>query len=111
MKPVLFLCSGLLLMQSALAAPDPVNGQKLFAASRCLECHGTDVFTRPDRKVNSLVALESQVRKCDANLSTNWFDDEILDVVAYLNKTYYKFPAPAANTGAAPALDKNVAAE
>ncbi len=24
-------------------------------------------------------------------ISTNWYDDQILDVVAYLNKAYYKF--------------------
>lgn len=111
MKAVLIFFGGLLLAQSAMAAPDPVNGQKLFAASRCLECHGTDVFTRPDRKVKSLAALESQVRKCDANLSTNWFDDEILDVVSYLNKTYYKFPAPQASTGVAPTAELHAQAE
>lgn len=92
MKPVLILCSGLLLMQTTLAhAGDPANGQKLFAASQCMNCHGAEVFTRADRKVNSLAALENQVRKCDANLNTNWYDDEIMDVVAYLNQAYYKF--------------------
>ncbi len=98
MKAVLILSGSLLLAQSLLAPaalakePDPANGQKLFAASQCMSCHGTDVFTRPDRKITSLPALESKVRSCDAGLSTNWFDDEILDVVAYLNQTYYKFP-------------------
>gem|GEM_PF-678800 len=111
MKAVLFVMSALLLVQSAWAAPDPVNGQKLFAASQCLNCHGTEVFSRPDRKVKSLAELESQVRRCDANLPTNWYDDEILDVVAYLNKTYYKFAAPAANTGAVPAAGNTPAAQ
>jgi cytochrome c2 len=92
MKAVLILCSSLFLAQAAYAGGDPANGQKLFEASQCLKCHGTEVFTRPDRKVADLAALESQVRRCDANMDTNWFDDEVLDVVAYLNKTYYKFP-------------------
>lgn len=91
MKAVMILLSGLLLVQPALAGGDPTNGKKLFEASQCLRCHGTEVFTRPDRKVTDLAALESQVRRCDANLDTNWFDDEVLDVVAYLNQTYYKF--------------------
>jgi mono/diheme cytochrome c family protein len=97
MKAVLILSGSLLLAhvmlaQTALAKePDPANGQKLFAASQCMSCHGTDVFTRPDRKITSRAALESKVRSCDAGLSTNWFDDEIVDVVAYLNQTYYKF--------------------
>ena len=75
-------------------AGDPVNGEKLFAASECLSCHGTEVFTAEDRKIKDLKALDSQVRLCDSNLNTNWFDTEIHDVVAYLNEQYYKFPTP-----------------
>jgi mono/diheme cytochrome c family protein len=93
MKAILFLCSGLLLMQPALAKdPDVANGKKLFNSANCMSCHGTDVFTRSDRKVKDLIALEKQVRHCDASTNTNWFDDEIKDVVAYLNQSYYKFP-------------------
>ena len=75
----------------ALAEGDITNGKKLFTGSKCDKCHGTEVFTRKDRKVSSLASLESQVRRCDSNLNTNWFDDEIIDVTAYLNKQYYKF--------------------
>lgn len=102
MRAVLIFFSGLLLMQTAVAGGDPANGKKLFATSQCLSCHGTEVFTRADRKVSDLNALESQVRRCDANLPTNWFDDEILDVVAYLNDAYYKFGAAATNAAPAP---------
>lgn len=92
MKPVLILLTSLLFMQMNLAhAGDAQNGQKLFAASQCMNCHGTEVFTRADRKVKNLKELESQVRRCDANMTTNWYDDEIMDVVAYLNQAYYKF--------------------
>jgi len=78
--------------QAAWAEPDPLNGKRLFEASRCMECHSTDMFTRPEREVSNLAELESQVRTCDTRLSTNWFDDQILDVVAWLNQAYYKFP-------------------
>lgn len=77
---------------SSFAAGDPANGKTLFAASQCLSCHGTEVFTAQDRKVTSLKELDAQVRLCDSNLNTNWFDTEIHDVVAYLNEQYYKFP-------------------
>lgn len=72
-------------------AGNAANGEKLFKASKCNQCHGTEVYTRKDRKVKTLPALESQVRRCDSNLNTNWFDDEIIDVTAHLNKKYYKF--------------------
>lgn len=92
MKAVLMLGISLLLMQSASAEPNAANGRKLFEGSKCLNCHTAESFSDPaKRKVKSLAQLEKQVRKCDANLSTNWYDDEILDVVAYLNQAYYKF--------------------
>lgn len=96
MKTFALLMASLLMANVAHAADngDPLSGKKLFEESRCLSCHAATVFTKPDRKVKSLAQLESQVRTCDANLSTNWFDDQIIDVVAYLNQTYYKFPNP-----------------
>ena len=97
MKLVSLMAGSLLLTSVAIAeeAPNAANGQKLFNESRCLECHGVELFTSKDRKVQNLSGLESMVRRCDANLSTNWFDDQILDVVEYLNKAYYKFEKPA----------------
>jgi mono/diheme cytochrome c family protein len=76
---------------TAMAAGNIANGKKLFTNSKCNQCHGTEVFTRKDRKVTDLAKLEAQVRRCDSNLNTNWFDDEIIDVTAHLNKQYYKF--------------------
>ncbi|MCF6189410.1 MAG: hypothetical protein L3J51_02935 [Cocleimonas sp.] len=76
---------------TAMAAGDEANGKKLYTGSKCNQCHGTEVFTRKDRKVTDLAKLEAQVRRCDSNLNTNWFDDEIIDVTAHLNKQYYKF--------------------
>jgi cytochrome c553 len=83
--------AGLLISGVALANGNAGNGQKLFSGSKCNKCHGTEVFTRKDRKVTSLPKLEAQVRRCDSNLNTNWFDDEIIDVTAHLNSKYYKF--------------------
>ena len=97
MKLVSFMAGSLLLTSVAIAeeTPNAASGQKLFNESRCLECHGVDLFTSKNRKITNLSGLESMVRRCDANLSTNWFDDQILDVVEYLNKAYYKFEKPA----------------
>ncbi len=83
--------AGLLVSGASMAAGNAGNGQKLFSGSKCDKCHGTEVFTRTDRKVKDLKGLEAQVRRCDSNLNTNWFDDEILDVTAHLNQKFYKF--------------------
>jgi len=90
-KTVLASFAGLLISTTAMAQGNAANGQKLFTQSKCNQCHTTSVYTKPDRKVTSLAALEAQVRRCDSNLNTNWFDDEIHDVTAYLNQQYYKF--------------------
>lgn len=88
---LLMTLSVLLISGITFAQGNVANGKKLYTQSNCNQCHGTEVFTRKDRKVSSLKSLEAQVRRCDSNLNTNWFDDEIHDVTAYLNKQYYKF--------------------
>lgn len=90
-KKIVTVIAGLTLSSATLAAGNAANGQKLYTASQCNKCHGSEVYTSPDRKVKSLAALEAQVRRCDSNLNTNWFDDDINDVTAYLNQQYYKF--------------------
>ena len=95
-KKAIIAVSSLLLAGAVLAegdgVGDPAKGKITFEASQCMQCHQTDeLFTRKDRKVKTLAGLDAQVRKCDAQLSTNLFDDEIEDVTAYLNEAYYKF--------------------
>jgi mono/diheme cytochrome c family protein len=70
---------------------DPKNGEKLHGA-QCTGCHGSEVYTRADRRVDSLDALGTQVRFCINNVDVQWFDDETDDVIAYLNQSYYRFP-------------------
>lgn len=88
MKPILILCTGLLLMQTAWAKdPDPANGGRLFINSAC----DTPELTSPNPAITNRVQLEQQVRSCDIRQNINWYDDEIQDVVAYLNQTYFQF--------------------
>ncbi len=90
-KSLLLTLAGLLISGVVYAQGSSENGQKLFTESKCNQCHGSEIFTRKDRIVSNLAGLEAQVRRCDSVLNTKWFDDEILDVTAYLNKQYYKF--------------------
>ncbi len=62
-----------------------------FHQQKCTGCHDTSVYTRANRRVNSLPRLESQVRMCDANLGIKLFDDDLHALVNYLDKNYYKF--------------------
>ena len=82
------------LAQSAQAASmllgDAAKGKKLVEAG-CTSCHGTEVYTRKDRKVKSVEGLMGQVGKCNANLARNYSDAQLNDVVKHLNDAYYKF--------------------
>ncbi len=71
-------------------AGDPALGEKLHQEN-CVSCHGTEVYTRDDRMVGSMSSLITQVNRCNVNLGTGWFDDEVEAVAAYLGENYYNF--------------------
>jgi len=71
-------------------AADLTNGS-LLHAEKCTSCHDTAAYTRENRIVQSLPGLGTQVRFCKDNLGVAWFDDEVDDVVGFLNKNYYHF--------------------
>lgn len=82
---------GLLLANSAHAEPaDPAAGKALHDAN-CTKCHNSSVYTRPDRRVKNLGALNNQVQRCEQMLKLQWFDDDIENVAAYLNQQFYKY--------------------
>ncbi len=62
-----------------------------YHQANCTGCHDSKVYTRSNRRVNSLPRLESQVRMCDANLGKKLFDDDIRSLTDYLNDNYYHF--------------------
>lgn len=62
-----------------------------FLDQNCSRCHDSSVYTRPDRRVQSLQGLDNQVRRCDAMLGTKLFEDDIKSLVEHLNGRYYHF--------------------
>lgn len=71
-------------------ADEAVDARALFDQN-CTSCHGSEVYTRENRRINSLDALHGQVRMCEQNLGLTWFDDQVDAVAALLNREYYKF--------------------
>lgn len=100
MKNVIRLAAlplALLLLIPAAQAADVKKGEQLIN-NHCISCHaasfgnnGSDIYTRPDRRVTSLAGLKKQVIRCRDNLKLTWFDEDVEDVVAFLNTRYYKF--------------------
>lgn len=100
MKPINLILSTAALaifISSHAIAADIQRGKQLHDEN-CLKCHtsimGGDpnsIYTREDHRMTSLAALDKQVRRCKTSLGVSWPDDQIDDVVAYLNQTFYKF--------------------
>lgn len=96
LKPFILIISALLMSYSlpSMAEGNAENGKRLFGEKpdKCLSCHADPQhFTRKDR-AKDLQTLEKWVRQCDIRHNTSWFDEDVKDVVSYLNQTYYHYP-------------------
>lgn len=92
MRRVLFALAGALLAAGpgARAAGDAAKGETLHAS--CMSCHGTEVYVPPKRKVKTLSALRKETARWGDHYNPAFSKSEIDDLVAYLNRDFYKFP-------------------
>jgi hypothetical protein len=84
------------MVQSAYGG-DAVRGKKLHD-EHCVKCHTsimggnpTAIFTRENSRIASYSELYQQVNQCRQRLNVEWPDQNVEDVVEYLNQTFYKF--------------------
>ena len=96
MKPILIasLISPpllVLLLTARAAAPgDAAAGQRLHDAN-CTACHDSSVYTRKNRIVQSLGALQQQLEDCGHATQKTFSADERQNIVRYLNDRFYQF--------------------
>jgi mono/diheme cytochrome c family protein len=93
MKTMIYTSLSILLAPGAYAASlpgDSANGQRLLDAN-CVTCHQTDIFTRKDRKVQSLDALKEQLVACSHAAKKDFSTTEMQDLLKYLNDQFYHF--------------------
>lgn len=81
-----------------LFAKADVPAGKALHEKNCISCHassyggdGSAIYTREYNKIKTSKGLIAQVRSCNTNIGLKWFEDEELNVAAYLNQSYYKF--------------------
>ena len=86
---LLVACAMLVLAGPAAGAGDPVNGAKLHYG--CMGCHGTELYVPPRAKVKTLAALKKETQNWNDRMNPKFTRQEIEDIVAYLNATFYKF--------------------
>jgi mono/diheme cytochrome c family protein len=68
---------------------DAARGEKLHEA--CLQCHGTEVYVPPQRKITALAALQDEVVRWGDYYNPALTGQEVDDLVAYLNRDFYRF--------------------
>lgn len=81
----------------ALAAPsaasssaDAERGAELHA-EHCTRCHDSARYTSADRSIDSFAALRERVQLCELAAELAWFEEEVDDVTAWLNREFYHF--------------------
>lgn len=92
----------ILLSATGLVRAGDVDRGRELHQENCIRCHasmqggiygadGTGIYVRDNRRIDSLEALYKQVRRCKTSLGVSWPEDQIEDVVTYLNQNFYKF--------------------
>lgn len=88
-------CLLALITASPAWAADAAKGKTLHE-QHCIQCHAQrfggqwdKIYTRADRKMDALKKLTTQVGFCNQQLGLQWFDEDVADVTAYLNETFY----------------------
>jgi hypothetical protein len=83
-------CAALGLSVPVFAAGDAAKGAKLH--EYCLGCHRTELYVPPRAKVKTLSALKKEVENWNDRMNPKFTKQEMEDLVAYLNRDFYKFP-------------------
>ena len=91
MKLVKFGFSILGLMLGSFVAHADVGHGKALQDQSCTKCHDSSVYSRSDRRIKSLTALQQQVSRCKKPAGAEWDKEETADVVEYLNTEFYHF--------------------
>jgi mono/diheme cytochrome c family protein len=79
-----------------LSAQSPVtptpSGGALLYQTHCIACHDKQVHWRDARLATDWKSLAAQVRRWRTNTGLQWSEQEVDEVVRYLNETIYRFP-------------------
>ena len=80
----------LLAISSGVFAEDFDRGQALYE-NHCRSCHEEAAYTRESRRAASIADLRKWVATWSFHAQLDWTDEEINDVVDFINQRYYRF--------------------
>ena len=93
MCTVFLVASVLAADAGAQTSREPSRGELLYS-THCIGCHTTQMHWRQNKTATDWATLRSEVRRWQANNALGWSDDDITEVVRYLNDLFYRFAVP-----------------
>ncbi|MCW8889209.1 MAG: cytochrome c [Sedimenticola sp.] len=81
----------LMVLSTTQAHAYDIEAGKQQLTENCTSCHGSELYTRSDRRVTSRKGLTAQVQRCQLALNLNWFDEDVENTAEHLNIEFYKF--------------------
>jgi len=95
MRPLLGLIAAAVLMIPLSVMADQERGRLLYE-NHCAFCHASTVHIREQRKARTPAELRAWIQRWNDELKLNWQDNDVNDVLQYLNNRYYHFSPEAA---------------
>ncbi len=91
-QSILALCvfCGMTALAQAQRAPDESRGELLYS-THCNACHTSVIHWRERKLATDWKSLKAQVKRWQAYAKLGWREEDIVDVVLYLNTRYYNF--------------------
>lgn len=89
--PYLVVAALASILPVAAPAADPDRGRELYEIA-CTACHGRSVHARNPRSVRSCAELRATVVRFAGLQGRHWDDEDVDDVVLWLNLRHYGFP-------------------
>jgi mono/diheme cytochrome c family protein len=90
---VMIAACALMLAVGLAPGADAERGRTLYEL-RCGECHSESVHGRAKRVATDFDDVRRWVSRWNGTLGLHWSDEDIDDVSAYLNMTYYRYACP-----------------
>jgi hypothetical protein len=77
-------------LKQDISVPDEFRGGLLYS-THCSTCHSSTIHWREQRLATDWKSLKFQVNRWQAYAKLGWTEEDIDDVVQYLNIHYYNF--------------------
>ena len=87
---VALVCCVLFALPAMSLAETFDRGQALYE-NHCKSCHESWAHAREGREASSVDALRKRVAAWSLHSGLDWSDEDVEDVVAYLNRQFYRF--------------------